>query len=105
MKKIDIQELILHILEMDTQRSFISNYQMYLIHNYLLTRDMFSDFGTDAIWRMVREYHEDMQIVEEGIQIMHVEKLYRELDSNLRFSKSDKMKVLVSEVWSSIKDK
>jgi hypothetical protein len=105
MRRVDIQELILHILEADAHRDFISNYQMYLLHNYLLTRNFFSDFGNNAVWRMEREYQEDIKVVAEGIHIIHIEKLLRELEANLRFSKSDNMKSLIIEAWTSVKDK
>ena len=62
MRKVDIQELILRILEEDAQRSFISNYQMYLIHNYLLQENLFSDFGSSALYRMVAEYPDDIWV-------------------------------------------
>ena len=105
MKKIDIQELLLHILEEDTNREFISNYQMYLIHNHLLKQNLFSDFGEGALWRLTRNYKENMQLSENGIQIIHIKELREALSANLRFSKSDDIKILMTKVWSDVKDK
>lgn len=105
MKRVDIQELILHILEADAQREFISNYQMYLIHNYLLTQNLFSDFGKGALWRLVNEYQENMKLLDNGIRMVHVEKLYKELADNLRFSTNENTKKLIFEAWTIAKDK
>ena len=105
MKRVDIQELIFHILEEDSDLSFISNYQMYLIQNYLLRRNLFSDFGTDSLIRLMMEYPCDMELVGDGIKIVKIEELHHSMSVNLRFSKSDKMKQLMEEVWSDIKDK
>ena len=105
MRRVDIQELILHILEEDAKREFISNYQMYLIHNYLLTRNLFSDFGTGSLWRMVNEYQNNIKLLDNGIKMMHLEQLYKELASNLRFSSDEKTKKLILEAWTTVKDK
>lgn len=105
MRRVDIQELILHILETDAQREFISNYQMYLVHNYLLSRYLFSDFGTGALWRMASEYHENMRLLDNGIKMMHLEQLHKELAANLRFSTNENTKKLIVEAWTIVKDK
>ncbi len=105
MRKVDIQELILRILEEDAQRSFISNYQMYLIHNYLLQENLFSDFGSSALYRMVAEYPDDIRISITGMEIIRIEEFHKALDDNLRFSKSQRTKELMDKVWADIKDK
>ena len=105
MRRIDIQELILRILEEDERLSFISNYQMYLIHRNLLQENLFSDFGSSALYRMVAEYPNDIKISVKGIEIVHIEHFYTALDNNLRFSKSEKSKELMAKVWNDVKDK
>lgn len=105
MKRIDIQELIFRILEEDARLSFISNYQMYLIHRNLLQENLFSDFGSSALYRMVAEYPNDIKVSVKGIEIVHIEQFYTALDNNLRFSKSERTKELMAKVWKDVKDK
>lgn len=105
MKKVDIQELLLYILEEDMNCEFISNYQMYLIHNHLLKQNLFSDFGEGALLHLTRNYKENIQLSGNGIQIIHIKELREALSENLRFSKSDDIKILMTEVWSDVKDK
>lgn len=105
MRRIDIQELILRILEEDEKLSFISNYQMYLIHKHLLQENLFSDFGSSALFRMMSEYPDDIKVSVKGIEIVHIEHFHVALDNNLRFSKSKKSKELMGKVWQVVKDK
>ena len=104
MRRVDIQELILSILEEDAKRSFISNYQMYLIYKYLLQENFLSDFGSKALYQMMAEYPDDIRISVSGIEILQVEKFHEALDRNLRFSKSKRIKELMDKVWNDIKD-
>lgn len=105
MRRIDIQELILRILEEDAENSFISNYQMYLIHKHLLQKNYITDFGTGSLYSMVAEYPEDVHVVADGIEIVKIEEFYIKLSQNLRFSKSEKTKELMGKVWKDVKDK
>lgn len=105
MRRIDIQELILRILEEEARLNFISNYQMYLIHRYLLQENLFSDFGSSALYRMVAEYPDDIKVSVKGIVIVRIEEFHTSLDNNLRFSKSEKSKKLMAKIWKDVKDK
>lgn len=105
MRRIDIQELILRILEEDAKLSFISNYQMYLIHKHLLQENLFSDFGSSALFRMMAEYPDDIRVSVKGIEIIRIEEFHTSLDNNLRFSKNEKSKRLMAKVWKNVKDK
>ena len=92
-------------MEEDAKLCFISNYQMYLIHKHLLQENLFSDFGSSSLLRMMAEYPEDIKVSVKGIEIIHIEQFHVALDNNLRFSKSKKSKELMGKVWEVVKDK
>ncbi len=104
MKRIDIEELFLHLLEYDENSRFISNYQMYLMHNYLLQKHFLSDFNSKFIGFFESHYSEDVEIVEIGVKINNPVNLRKRLSYNLSFSKNDELKAIISEVWENVKD-